>query len=130
MRSLVIDTNVYCSAMRGDPAATNLLRQTEKLILPVLVIGELLAGFKGGGREKANRDQLFAFAATERVRVANVTTETAEFYSLIINQLRAKGMPIPTNDIWIAAITMEQGVGLATLDGHFDAIDGLYLAKW
>jgi len=130
MKALVVDTNVYCNAMRGDPAAGNLLRQTEKIILPVIVIGELLSGFKGGDRERANRDQLFSFAATERVRVTDVTIETAEFYSLIINQLREKGTPIPTNDIWIGAITMEHGAGLATVDNHFRKIDGLYLVKW
>jgi predicted nucleic acid-binding protein len=129
MKAVVVDTNVYCNAMRGDPAAGSLLRQTEKIILPVVVMGELLSGFKGGDRERANRAQLYSFAVTERVRVADVTTETAEFYSLVINQLREKGTPIPTNDIWIAAITMEQGAGLATVDDHFRKIDGLYLVS-
>lgn len=130
MKAVVVDTNVYCNAMRGDPAVAKLLRQTEKIILPVIVIGELFAGFKGGGRERANKDQLRAFTATERVRVADVTTETAEFYSLVVTRLREKGTPIPTNDIWIAAITMEQGTGLATSDSHFRKIDGLYLVEW
>ena len=130
MKARVIDTNVYCNAMRGDPAAAKLLRQAERILLPVVVFGELLAGFKGGNRERANKEQLVAFSAAERVHVAAITTETAEFYSLIINQLRAKGTPIPTNDIWIAAITMEHGASLATLDTHFSAIDGLNLMDW
>ena len=130
MKTVVVDTNVYCHAMRGDPASARLLRQSEQLVLPVVVIGELLAGFKGGGRERGNKDQLYAFAQTERVRVADVTTSTAEFYSLVLNQLREKGTPIPTNDIWIAAITIEQGAGLATTDSHFRKIEGLYLVEW
>lgn len=130
MKTLVIDTNVYCLAMRGDPAAEKVFRQTEAILLPVVVFGELLAGFKGGKRERANKEQLVAFASTERVQVAAITTETAEFYSLIVNQLREKGTPIPTNDIWIAAITMEHGAGLATLDRHFSRIDGLSLMPW
>ena len=128
MKTLVIDTNVYCNAMRGDPVTARMLRQTETILLPVVVFGELLAGFKGGSRERANKEQLVSFAATERVKVAAITTETAEFYSLIIHQLREKGTPIPTNDIWIAAITMEQGASLATLDAHFGRIEGLMLA--
>lgn len=127
MKTLVIDTNVYCLAMRGEPAAVKLFRQTEAILLPVIVFGELLAGFKGGSRERANKEQLAAFTSTERVRVAAITAETAEFYSLIVNRLREKGTPIPTNDIWIAAITMEHGAGLATTDGHFARIDGLNL---
>jgi len=120
-------TNVYCNAMRGDPAVVRLLRQTETILLPVVVFGELHAGFKGGTRELANKEQLAAFVATERVQVAAITTETAEFYSLIVNQLRTKGTPIPTNDIWIAAITMEHGAGLASSDSHFNRVDGLNL---
>lgn len=130
MKTLIIDTNVYCLAMRGDPKAEKWLRQTESLLLPVVVFGELLAGFKGGSRERANKEQLVAFLTTDRVHVAEITTETAEFYSLILHQLRAKGTPIPTNDIWIAAITMEHGASLATLDSHFTKIDGLSLVPW
>lgn len=130
MKTLIIDTNVYCLAMRGDPKTEKWLRQTESLLLPVIVFGELLAGFKGGSRERANKEQLASFLTTERVRVAEITTETAEFYSLIIHQLRAKGTPIPTNDIWIAAITMEHGASLASLDSHFSKIDGLSLVPW
>jgi len=127
MKALVIDTNVYCNAMRGEPEATKLLRQAAQIIMPVVVFGELLAGFKGGSRERANREQLLVFTATERVQVAAITTVTAEFYSLIITQLKAKGAPIPTNDIWIAAITMEHGASLATEDSHFGRIDGIIL---
>jgi tRNA(fMet)-specific endonuclease VapC len=127
MKALVIDTHVYCNAMRGEPEAAKLLRQSERIIMPVVVFGELLAGFKGGNRERANREQLLAFTATERVQVAQITTVTAEFYALIIHQLKAKGAPIPTNDIWIAAITMEHGASLATGDSHFGKIDGIIL---
>jgi predicted nucleic acid-binding protein len=129
MKTLVIDTNVYCDAMRGDPAAAKLLRRAEVILLPAIVFGELLAGFKEGTRESANREQLIAFAATERVQVAAITTETAEFYSLIVSRLHEKGTPIPTNDIWVAAITMERGAGLATRDSHFSKIDGLNLVR-
>jgi predicted nucleic acid-binding protein len=90
-------------------------------------VSELLAGFKGGNRERANKEQLMAFAATERVHTAPITTETPEFYARVIHQLRAKGTPIPTNDIWIAALTMEHGASLATSEAHFSKIDGLKL---
>ena len=129
MNALVIDTNVYCNAMRGEPEAAKLLRQAERILMPVVVFGELLAGFRGGNRERVNKEQLLAFTATERVQVAPITTATAEFYSLIINQLKAKGAPIPTNDIWIAAITMEHGASLATGDSHFGKLEGLIVVS-
>jgi tRNA(fMet)-specific endonuclease VapC len=127
MKVLVIDTNVYCNAMRGEPEAVKLLRQAERILLPVVVYGELLSGFKGGNRERANKEQLVAFAATERVQVAMITAVTAEYYSLIITQMRQKGTPIPTNDIWIAAIAMEHGATLATGDSHFNRIEGILI---
>jgi tRNA(fMet)-specific endonuclease VapC len=39
--------------------------------------------------------------------------------------LKAKGTPIPINDVWLAAQSMETGALLATYDRHFDNIDGL-----
>lgn len=128
MKTLAIDTNVYCNAMRGEPESVKWLRQAERIVLPVVVFGELMAGFKGGTRERANKEQLAAFATTERVQVAPITSETAEFYSLVLHQLKRKGTPIPTNEIWIAAIAMEHGASLATSDDHFSEVDGLILA--
>ena len=50
---------------------------------------------------------------------------TADWYSRIAAGLRAKGNPIPTNDVWIAAHAMETGADLASADRHFDAVDGI-----
>ena len=50
---------------------------------------------------------------------------TADRYSRIAVGLRAKGRPIPSNDIWIAAHTMETGADLVSCDRHFEQIDGL-----
>ena len=45
----------------------------------------------------------------------------------IAASLRAKGRPIPANDIWIAAHALEAGADLVSYDRHFDQIDGLVL---
>ena len=54
-----------------------------------------------------------------------ITDETAEFYAAIVDGLRARGTPIPTNDIWIAACAMEHGARVATSDSHFGQVNGL-----
>ncbi len=46
-------------------------------------------------------------------------------YAAIKDYLRREGTPIPTNDLWIAASTLQHGLILATRDEHFDAIEGL-----
>ena len=41
---------------------------------------------------------------------------TADRYARIAAALRAKGRPIPTNDVWIAAHAMETGADLVSAD--------------
>ena len=50
---------------------------------------------------------------------------SADRYSRIAAALRAKGNPIPTNDVWIAAHAMETGADLVSADRHFEAVDGI-----
>ncbi|MCP4134020.1 MAG: type II toxin-antitoxin system VapC family toxin [bacterium] len=46
-------------------------------------------------------------------------------YDIIDNK---KGKPIPTNDIWIAAVAFQHGLKLFTRDKHFKDVPGLILA--
>ena len=43
----------------------------------------------------------------------------------IYANLRRKGTPIPSNDMWLAAQCLETGAELATMDKHFRSVDGL-----
>lgn len=58
-----------------------------------------------------------------------MTGETAEHYADVFLQLRRKGRPIPSNDIWVAASAREHGLVLFTRDGHFRHIDGMLVAS-
>ena len=66
------------------------------------------------------------FLNSPRVVVHTVDVETAEFYALILNNLKKAGTPIPTNDIWIAAVAFQHGYKLFTKDKHFNAVKGLF----
>jgi tRNA(fMet)-specific endonuclease VapC len=68
-----------------------------------VVLGELLAGFEIGRRRQQNRAELQEFQQSARVRLAEITEETAERYARIYAYQRGIGRPIPTNDLWIAA---------------------------
>ena len=127
MRQLLIDTNIYSYALRGDDDVVEVLRKSEQIGISVISIGELLSGFKGGGREKKNREELEIFLDSPRVVVYPVDEDTSEFYAEIINNLREIGKPVPTNDIWIAAIAFQNGLKLFTKDIHFKTIPGLSL---
>lgn len=127
MQQLIIDTNIYAAFKRNDPVVLGILRQAETIAVNTIVLGELLAGFKGGHKEALNRKELDLFLDTPRVQFCAVEETTAEFFALIFNNLKQAGKPIPVNDIWIAASAMQHGWTLLTLDSHFSHITGLSL---
>ena len=127
MRRLLIDTNIYSYALRGDDDVVEVLRKAEEIGFSVISIGELLSGFKGGGKERKNREELEKFLDSPRVVVYSVNEDTSEFYAEILNNLRGIGRPVPTNDIWIAAVAFQNGLKLFTKDMHFKDIAGLSL---
>jgi len=112
--------------MRNDETIAQFLDEAEIVYLSTIVVGELLAGFKGGTMERQNRLYLKDFIKKGgKTVIAPVGTETAERFALVKDALRRKGRPIPVNDIWIAAQCMERGAILLSRDQHFSAIDGL-----
>lgn len=127
MKKLLIDTNIYVAFKRNDPLTVSLLRESDSIAMNVTVLGELLAGFKGGTKEAENRRELDLFLDTPRVELLTLDETTADFFALIFNNLKLLGKPIPVNDIWIAASAMQHGRTLATLDAHFSHIAGLAL---
>jgi len=127
MRRLLIDTNIYSYALRGDDDVVEVLRKAEQIGFSVISIGELLSGFKGGGTEQKNREELEKFLDSPRVVVYSVNEDTSEFYAEILHNLREIGKPVPTNDIWIAAVAFQNGLRLFTKDEHFKGIAGLSL---
>ena len=56
-----------------------------------------------------------------------IDEETAQFYAKIYWDLKRKGKPVPSNDMWVAASAMRHGLALFTFDDHFKNIDGLLL---
>ena len=127
MRRILIDTNIYSHAFRGDDDVVEVLRKVEEIGFSVISIGELLSGFKGVGRERKNRAELEKFLDSSRVVVYPVDEDTSDYYAGIINNLRKIGKLVPTNDIWIAAVAFQNGLKLFTKDAHFKDIAGLFL---
>lgn len=125
MRKVLIDTNIYSLAMKGDEIVGNTLRRIDRIGFSVVSIGELYSGFKGGRQEKKNREELDIFLDSPRVLVHAIDEGTADYYASILNDLRSQGTPIPTNDIWIAAIAFQYGYKLFTRDNHFRLVPGL-----
>ena len=129
MKKILIDTNIYSHAMKGDPDTIAILQRTQKIVISAISIGELISGFKGGSRESENRAELEEFLDSPRVQIYCIDEDTAEFYADILSRLRENGKPIPTNDIWIASVARQHGLKVFSKDQHFKYISGLMLIE-
>ena len=125
MKRLAIDTSVYVAFKNNDADVVDVFRACDVIGVDIAVIAELYAGFSLGSKEAKNRRELETFLNAPRVDVLTHDVETAEYYAMIVKKLKAKGKPIPTNDIWIAANALKHGMALYSFDKHFDEIDGL-----
>ena len=94
-----------------------------EILMSAVVVGELLYGFRQGTRLEQNLAELRSFLDRPYVSFVPVGPVTADRYSRIMTSLRARGQPIPTNDVWIAAHAMETGADLVSADSHFGHID-------
>jgi tRNA(fMet)-specific endonuclease VapC len=121
----LLDTNAYVALKRGDAHVADLVRTSTTLVFSIVVVGELLFGFRNGTRFDANLRELEAMLDDSRVTLLPVTRTTADRFGRLAARLRKAGTPIPTNDIWIAAHASESGAELVSFDAHFDYVDGL-----
>ena len=122
---VLLDSNAYSRLMRGDDQTAAVVRDATEILMSAVVIGELLYGFRNGARFDRNVADLRSFLDNPYVSFVPVGPISADRYSRIAAALRAKGNPIPTNDVWIAAHAMETGADLVSADRHFEAVDGI-----
>jgi tRNA(fMet)-specific endonuclease VapC len=119
MNQIIVDTNAYSAFKRGNPEAVEIMGLASEIKLPIVVIGELYAGFAQGNREQRNITELQDFLALSWVGVLASDLETARVYGQLNQFLRALGRPIPSNDIWIAALALQHQLPLFSFDAHF-----------
>jgi tRNA(fMet)-specific endonuclease VapC len=129
VKGLLLDTNAYSAFKRGQPEALEILSHAPLIGLDSIALGEILGGFAGGTKGAWNRQQLEEFFSSRRVQRILVDERTAEHYAKISVDLKRKGLPIPTNDMWIAASALRHELALFTYDGHFQHISGLLIGK-
>jgi tRNA(fMet)-specific endonuclease VapC len=122
---LALDTNRYTDLARGDAAVGAAVDAADAVFLPFIVLGELRAGFAAGTRAKENEKFLQQFLHKAGVAALMPDDATTFQYGVLMAQLRRAGTPIPTNDVWIAALTLQHGLTLYARDRHFDLIPQL-----
>ena len=122
---IVIDTNRYRDFCENVPHVVEHIRTVEQIYIPFITLAELRAGFLCGSIMQKNENVLNQFLNRPRVRVLFADEETTHHYARIFRQLREQGTPIPTNDIWIAALISQHNLFLYSRDAHFDCLPQL-----
>lgn len=126
---LALDTNAYVAFCRGETEAAGWLRSADEVCLPYVVVAELRAGFLCGMQGRQNERHLQVFLSSKRVNMLLPDEQTTHHYARLFAQLRQAGTPIPTNDIWIAALSLQHELCLLSHDHHFDKIPQLMRAR-
>jgi len=117
---VALDTNRYVDLCKGVDETVALLEEAEAIMLPFVALGELRAGFAHGRRHAENERTLRRFLLKEGVRVLFADDQTTHHYAAVFRQLRKQGTPIPTNDMWLAALVLQHNLALHARDKHFD----------
>lgn len=120
MMRLALDTNAYSILKKGAaPQLYKLTEEADEVALPFIVIGELRSGFAGGSRGAENNRSLELFLDGDLVSALYADDATTVVYGELRSDLKKRGTPIPTNDLWIAALCLRYDFVLATGDKHF-----------
>jgi tRNA(fMet)-specific endonuclease VapC len=119
---LVLDSNRYDDLLTGDETVAEVVETADEIHLPFIVIGELRAGFAAGSRSVDNERLLRRFLLKDGVEILFADEQTTHHYAAVYAQLRRQGTPIPTNDMWIAALALQHDLVLCTRDRHFDRL--------
>jgi tRNA(fMet)-specific endonuclease VapC len=122
---IALDTNRYVDLCKGVDETVALLEETEAILLPFVVLGELRAGFAHGRKQADNERTLRRFLLKPNVRVLFADDQTTHHYAGVFRQLRKQGTPIPTNDMWLAALVLQHNLALHARDRHFDHLPQL-----
>jgi tRNA(fMet)-specific endonuclease VapC len=119
---LALDTNRYTDLCRGDVSVIDIVERADEVWLPFIVVGELRAGFAAGTQGPRNEAILRRFLLKPGVGILYADEQTTHHYASIYRQLRKQGTPIPTNDMWIAALVLQHSLVFCAGDAHFDAL--------
>jgi tRNA(fMet)-specific endonuclease VapC len=122
---IILDTNRYVDFCRGEPDVQAIIRQADSIFLPFVVLAELRAGFRCGTVGRRNEATLVRLLASPRVSALYPDEQTTHVYAGLFAQLRTQGTPIPTNDLWIAALVVQHDLMLCSRDAHFDHLPQL-----
>ena len=125
---MILDTNGLSALAEGEPALEPLLRKAAQIAIPVIALGEYRYGIAHSRDRKHYEEWLTSYLS--RFRILDVDEETTISYRDVRMELKRAGTPIPSNDVWIAALCRQHRLPLLSRDRHFDAVPGGRRLAW
>lgn len=126
--NLLLDTNAVTAISRPESAAEAVRNKCAQLFIPAIVVGEYQAGILGLKKNSESEKNFRRLLTIAEVLPAD--WQTANHYAEIYHELKTKGRPIPTNDMWIAAIARQHDLPIMARDKHFQYIDHIQTVGW
>jgi tRNA(fMet)-specific endonuclease VapC len=125
---VILDTNALSAIADNELAAVRIFRNADSIELPVIVLGEYRFGIAHSRRRGEYEKWLKELIAATRMLA--IDEETSSHYARVRAELKKAGHPIPSNDIWIAALARQHKLAVMSRDGHFEAVDGIERVGW
>jgi tRNA(fMet)-specific endonuclease VapC len=125
---VILDTNGLSAVADGDAGLMPILRQATEMAVPVIVLGEYRYGVRQS--RKRQRYEQWLVDSLPNYRILDVDQETTTYYATLRTELKKAGTPIPSNDVWIAALCRQYRLPILSRDRHFDIVAGLRRIDW
>ena len=125
---MILDTNGLSALAEGDPRLEPILRKATQIAVPVIVLGEYRYGIQQSRERQRYEHWLVEYLS--KFRVLDVEEQTTTSYAAVRGELKRAGTPIPSNDVWIAALCRQHSLPLLSRDRHFDLVPGLHRIDW
>lgn len=125
---MILDTNGLSALADGEPALEPVLRRAAQVAIPVIVLGEYRYGISQS-RNHIHYEQWLA-EYLPSFRILDIDERTTISYSAVRRELKKAGTPIPSNDVWIAALCRQHSLPLLSRDRHFDAVPEIMRIDW
>jgi predicted nucleic acid-binding protein len=125
---VILDTNGLSAVADGEAELAPILRKADEVAVPVIVLGEYLYGIRQSRHRERYKQWLMN--SIRSFRVLLVDEETAACYATLRGELKRAGTPIPSNDVWIAALARQHRLAILSRDKHFDQVPGLHRLNW
>jgi tRNA(fMet)-specific endonuclease VapC len=125
---LILDTNALSAIAEGERKAVKEFVRADEVAIPVIVLGEYRFGVSHS-RHKHEYERWLAELVVV-CRVFEVDERTTVSYAALRSELKKAGTPIPSNDVWIAALCRQHAVPILSRDRHFDLASGIRRVAW